>query len=62
MLDSFNAIQDRDDEQTSAVSAAMPKIVAQSEKATGRTKVQIKGQARLDLGDMPIEDSGKDRR
>lgn len=59
MLDSFNAIQDRDNEQTSAVSAAKPKIVVQSEQATGRTKVQIKGQARLDLGDMPIEDSGK---
>jgi len=59
MLDSFNAIQDRDDEQTSAVPAAKPKIVVQSEQATGRTKVQIKGQARLDLGDMPIEDAPK---
>jgi type IV secretion system protein VirD4 len=55
MLDSFNAIQDREDKPNTDVVPTMPEVVARTKKTGDRTKLAIMGQAQLDLGDMQIE-------
>ena len=55
MLDSFNAIQDREDKPSTDVVPTMPEVVARTKKTGDRTKLAIMGQAQLDLGDMQIE-------